>query len=68
MARGSTVRLADNAANDGLREVLKSARVTQRRDRVTVTATLTPTLINGLAASMNSADSTETEAAQGASK
>jgi hypothetical protein len=68
MARGSTVRLADNAANNGLREVLKSAQVTQKRDRVTVTATLTPTLINSLAASMNSADSTETEAAQGASK
>ncbi len=56
------------AANNGLKEVLKTAQVAQKRDRVVVTATLTPSILNGITAGMNSAQSPETEAIQGASK
>jgi hypothetical protein len=68
MARRVTVPLAANGANNGLREVLKTAQVAQKHDRVVVTATLTPSILNGIAAGMNSAQSPETEAIQGASK
>jgi hypothetical protein len=54
LARGFTQPLADNAANNGLRELLKTAEVTQKRDRVIVTATLTPSLLTGLAATPES--------------
>jgi len=63
MARRVTAPLADNSANNGLREVLKTAEITQKRDRVTVTATLTPSLLSGLASG-----TPETAAVQGASK
>jgi hypothetical protein len=78
-ARRLTAPLADNAANNGLREVLKTAEITQKRDRVAVTAVLTPSILSGIAAGVSSADSnpagsspigsnTDTQAAQGASK
>jgi hypothetical protein len=63
MARRITVPLADNSANNGLREVLKTAEITQKRDRVTVTATLSPSLLSGLASG-----TPETAVVQGASK
>jgi hypothetical protein len=47
MARAVTVSLADNAANNGLREFLKTAVVTQERDRVVVTATVSRSLFSG---------------------
>jgi hypothetical protein len=40
LARGFTIPLANNSANNGLRELLKTAEVTQKHDRVVVTATL----------------------------
>jgi hypothetical protein len=40
LARGFTLPLTDNAANSGLKELLKTAAVTQKHDRVIVTATL----------------------------
>ena len=42
MARGFTEPLASDAANNGLRELLSSAAVTQHHDRVVVTASLSP--------------------------
>jgi hypothetical protein len=68
MARRITIPLGDNSANNGLREVLKSAEITQKHDRVTVTATLTPSLLSGLASSANSSGTPEAGAAQSASK
>ena len=68
LARRVTVPLAQNAANNGLKEVLKTAQIAQKHDRVVVTATLTPSILNGIAAGTNSAPSPETEAIQGASK
>ena len=49
MARGYTAPLGANTANNSLKELLKTAEVTQKRSRVVVTATLTPGLVSGLA-------------------
>lgn len=50
LARGFTAPLASNPANNGLKELLKTAQVTRKHDRVVVTATLTPSLMAGMAA------------------
>jgi hypothetical protein len=68
LARRVTVPLADNSANNGLKEVLKTAEIAQRHDRVVMTATLTPSILSRLTSGMNSAQPPETEAIQGASK
>jgi hypothetical protein len=49
LARGITAPLADNAANNSLKELLKTAEITQKRDRVVITATLSPSLFSGTA-------------------
>ncbi len=54
MARGIAVPLADNAANNSLKELLKTAEITQKHDRVMITATLSPSLFSGHAESENS--------------
>jgi hypothetical protein len=59
MARGFSAPLAKNAANNGLRELLKTAVVTQKNDRVVVTATLSPTFLAGLASGEGSAPAPE---------
>jgi hypothetical protein len=48
LARGFTAPLGDNSANNGLRELLKTAEVTQKQDRVVVTAQLPPSFLAGL--------------------
>jgi hypothetical protein len=48
MARPATAPLANNTANNDLREVLKTAEISQKQDRVSVTATLSPSLFNNL--------------------
>ena len=48
LARGFSVPLTANAANNGLKQVLQTAEVTQKRNRVLVTATLTPGLLADL--------------------
>ena len=50
MARGFTEPLAPNAANNALKELLRTAEVTQKRDRVVITASLSPSLLTGMAA------------------
>lgn len=45
LSRGFTAPLAPDAANNALKELLRTAQITQRRDRVVVTATLTPSLL-----------------------
>ncbi len=64
MARTVTAPLGNNPANNGLRELLKTAQIAQKRDRVVVTATLTPSVLNRIAASANA----QTEAVQAAPK
>lgn len=53
MARGFTASLASNPANNGLRELLKTAAVTQHHDRVVITATLSPAFLASLARGEN---------------
>ena len=63
LARGFTVPLSLNSANNSLKELLKTAEVAQRRNRVVVTARLTPTVVAAIAADENSLPSTQPEAA-----
>jgi hypothetical protein len=58
LARGITSRLAITPANNGLKDLVRTAEVTQKRDRVVVTGTLSPSSLAGLAAS--SQDSQQT--------
>jgi hypothetical protein len=54
MARGFTAPLPDNAANSGLKELLRTAAVTQKHNRVVITATLSPSLLTAPVQSGNS--------------
>jgi hypothetical protein len=54
LARGFTAPLAGNPANNGLRQLLKTAEVTQRHERVEITAVLSPALLTSLSQSENS--------------
>jgi hypothetical protein len=60
-ARTFTVPLADNAANNSLKELLKTTEITQKRERVVITATLSPSLFSSPAQS----DNTPSEAPAG---
>jgi hypothetical protein len=53
LARGFTAPLAQNTANNGLKALLKTAEVSQHRDRVVVTATLTPSLLRDMTSDEN---------------
>jgi hypothetical protein len=48
LARGFTSPLPDNPANRGLKELLQTAQVTQKRNRVLVTATISPAMLAGV--------------------
>jgi hypothetical protein len=50
MARGIAIPLADNPANNGFNELLKTAVVAQERDRVVLTATVSRSLFTASAA------------------
>jgi len=50
LARSFSVPLADNAENNGLKELLKTAEVEQKHNRVVVTARLSPSLFSSLGA------------------
>jgi hypothetical protein len=50
LARGFTSALGDNADNRILKELLKTAAVTEKRNRVVTTATVSPAVLSGLAA------------------
>ncbi len=65
MARGFTVQLGDNPANNGLKDLLKTAAVTQKKDHVVVTATVSPAF---LSAAENPLPAQTTPQAEGASK
>ncbi len=57
LARGFSAPLSAGAANNGLRQLLKTAEVTQKRNRVVVTATLSPALHTSLAQGENPQES-----------
>jgi len=54
MARGFAGPLGSNSANNGLRQMLSTAEVTQKRDRVVVTASLSPAALSDAMAASNS--------------
>jgi len=68
LARALTVPLSQNAANNGLKQLLKTAEVTQRHNRVVVTASLSPALLANLAQDENSLSESAPESAAPASK
>jgi hypothetical protein len=55
LARGVTINLADNSANQALKELLNTAVVTEKGNRVLGVATLSPKLLGGLASDQDSA-------------
>jgi hypothetical protein len=59
VARVFTVPLGNNGANNGLKELLKSAEISHKRNRVVATATISPSLFNDLAAKTNSLPPTQ---------
>jgi hypothetical protein len=68
LARGFTAPLADNNANNALRQLLKTAQVTHHRNRVEVEARLSPSLFANLAESENSPPESAPPAPPAASK
>jgi hypothetical protein len=68
LARGFTQPLADNAANNGLKHMLKTAVVDRKRNRVLITATVPVSMFTSLASSESSAAPTEPPSASHASK
>jgi hypothetical protein len=53
LARGVTDGLAPNPENNALKQLLKTAEVTEKRNRVVATATITPGALGSLAAADN---------------
>jgi hypothetical protein len=49
LARGATAGLADDPANNALKEILGTAAITGKRNRVVATATVTPKSLSSLA-------------------
>ena len=68
LARGVTTELADNGENNALRELLKTAEVSQKRNRVIGTATLSPAFFKQITNSENSLTAPATPTPQDASK
>jgi hypothetical protein len=68
LARVLTAPLAPNAANSGLRQLLKTAVVARKHNRLVVTATLSPALLANLALDENSLPESAPETAVPASR
>jgi len=68
LARGFTEPLSGNPANSGLKELLRSADVTQSKNRVVLKANVPVSMFTGLAGSDNSSVQSASEPAQSASK
>ena len=54
LARDVSIQLSGNAANNAFREVLKTTQVSQKRNRVIATATVSPALLSQVTESENS--------------
>lgn len=68
LARDVTIQLAGNPANNALREILKSTEISQKRNRVIATASLSPSLLSQVTESENSSTSPATSVTESASK
>jgi hypothetical protein len=68
LARDVTIQLSSNPSNDALREILKSTQISQKRNRVVATASLSPAMLGRVTESENSPGDIATPAAEAASK
>jgi hypothetical protein len=68
LARSVTTQLASNGENNALRELLKTTEVTQKRNRVIATASLSPAFFTQITNSQNSLATPATPALPEASK
>ena len=68
LARGVTAQLDDNPENNALRELLKTGQVTQKRNRVVATASLSPNFFSQITAGENSSSRPATPGAPSTSK
>jgi hypothetical protein len=68
LARDVTVQLSSNPANDALREILKSTQISQKRNRVVATASLSPALLGRVTETENSPAHSATPVVEAASK
>lgn len=68
LARDVSTQLSQNAANNALRELLKTAQITQKRNRVIATASLSPAFFSQITSGENSSSTPATPASNGASK
>ena len=68
LARDVSVQLSSNPANSAFRELLKNTEVSQKRNRVVATATISPAVLSEVTGSGKMMDPAATEPAQDASK
>ncbi len=68
LARDVTTQLSNDPANNALRELLKTTEVTQKRDRVIATASLSPSLLSQITNGENSLSAPATPSSPDASK
>ena len=68
LARDVSIQLSGNPANNALREILKSTEISQKRNRVIATASLSPSLLSQVTESENSPAGPATPNAGHASK
>src|SRR5580704_2244184 len=68
LARAVTTQLSNGPANNALRELLKTSEVTQKRNRVVATASLSPSFLGQITNGENSLRTPATPPSQGASK
>ncbi|MBS1804627.1 MAG: hypothetical protein JST28_14770 [Acidobacteria bacterium] len=67
LARDVSIQLSSNPANNALREILKSTQISQKRNRVSATATLAPGLLGQITDDKNLSNSPATRTADHAS-
>ncbi|HEY2858222.1 MAG TPA: hypothetical protein VGJ21_07380 [Terracidiphilus sp.] len=68
LARGFTEPLSDNPANRGLKALIKTAEVTQTRNRVVIKARLAPSFFQSLASQKNNSEDQTTPSGAPASQ
>jgi len=68
LARDISIQLSSNPGNNAFREILKTTEVSQKRNRVIATATLSPALLNEVTSGENSSSEAATPVTQDASK
>ncbi|HEY2468017.1 MAG TPA: hypothetical protein VGI45_09245 [Terracidiphilus sp.] len=68
LAREVSTQLSHNSANNALRELLKTAEISQKRNRLIATASLSPAFFSQITSGENSSNTPATPPSQNASK